>query len=111
VAPDSDAPNANPVGESRSEPQQPSPGNIRVNRGCNAGIKTRPEIGMNPSPTELGIWLSVFAVIVGLGANVALVIGTFRTQRRHVRLEDNFATVPELDKMELKMESVRSEMK
>lgn len=66
---------------------------------------------MNPTPNELGVWLSVFAVVIGLIANIAIATGVFRTQRRQVRLEDNFATTPQLDKMELKMESVRSEMK
>jgi hypothetical protein len=60
---------------------------------------------MQPGANEVGIWVLVVFGVISAAANIAVIAGVFKTQRRQVQMQENIATVPQLEKVEGKMES------
>lgn len=60
---------------------------------------------MNPTAQEIGIWLLVFGQFVTIGSAVVVIVASFRTQKREVSLRSDFATLPELQKIEHQLEA------
>ncbi|ODU24541.1 MAG: hypothetical protein ABS95_01750 [Verrucomicrobia bacterium SCN 57-15] len=61
---------------------------------------------MSPTASEYGIWFLVASSVLGMIANAALIYTSFRTQRRSVSLQDNFATVTDLKRVERRLDVI-----
>jgi uncharacterized coiled-coil DUF342 family protein len=55
---------------------------------------------MSPNPYDVGIWIGVLALVVSILTNVFTIVNGFRSQRRQVSLQENLATIPQLNKVE-----------
>jgi hypothetical protein len=58
---------------------------------------------MQPGPNEVGIWVIVAVLLLSAGSSLAVMFGPFKTQRRQVRMEENYATEDKVEKLRIEV--------
>ena len=55
---------------------------------------------MNPDASAVGSWVLVAVMLLSAGASLTVILGSRRTQRRSVALEESYATLPHVQRVE-----------